>query len=54
MAENLAFSLIQKARFDAFASTHRRSVEGVDRRADDRAKTTEEPRAAQDAPPLHN
>ena len=54
MAENLAFSLMQKARFDAFASTHRRSVEAVDRRADDQAKTTEEPRAAQGSPPLHN
>ncbi len=39
---------------DAFASTHRRSVECVDRRADDQAKTTDEPRAAQGAPPLHN
>jgi hypothetical protein len=54
MAENLDFILMQKAMFDAFASTHRRSFETVDRRADDQARTTEEPRAAQGSPPLHN
>jgi len=34
MAENLDFSLMQKARFDAFANTHRRSHEATDRRED--------------------
>lgn len=53
MAENLAFCGTKKAGFDAIASRGSRSVNVVERRVHDHAKTTDGARALQGSPPLH-